>query len=47
MPVLNVEGLSLAKLVHGSVATSLDTFRTFLLLEYLDVALEKGMKELS
>lgn len=43
MPVLNVEGLSLAKLVHGSIATSLGTFRAFLLLE---VALEKGMKEL-
>ncbi len=44
MPVLDVEGMSLVKLVHGSITASLGTFRTFLLLEHL-VALGKVMKE--
>jgi hypothetical protein len=36
MPVLNVEGLSLVTLVHESIATSLGTFRAFLLWEILE-----------
>ena len=48
MPVLDVEGMSLVKLVHGSITASLGMFRTFLLLERLEtaVALGKVMKEL-
>ena len=48
MPVLDVEGMSLVKLVHGSITASRGTFRTFLLLECLEVtvAMGKVMKEL-
>jgi hypothetical protein len=48
MPVLDVEGMSLIKLVHGSVTASLGIFCTFLLLEHLEfaVALDKVVKEL-
>jgi len=48
MPVLDVEGMSLVKLVHGSITASRGTCFTFLLLEHLEVtvALGKVMKEL-